>query len=171
MVLSYLNQALAILSALKIYGFDFQNLIIILGGLSVGVGIGLNTFFGDLISGVLIIIQKTLRVNDYVTINNNINGYIRKIRLLTTEIITDDNKVLNIANSNIIKAPIINHTIDNENPSNLMIIELQDARLGKKAIELIKLYLNQNTNIIHHGLLAPELHFQFADKRIAEISI
>lgn len=163
-VLGYLNQALAILSALSVYGFNFNNLGLILGGLSVGVGIGLNQFFGDLFSGVLIIIQKTIRVSDYVTIQNSnygfiINGYVRKIRLLTIEIITDENKVLNIANSSMIKAPIINHTIDNENPSNLIILELQDEHLGKKAIDLIKLKLEKNAHIIHRGLLAPELNF------------
>lgn len=159
LVLNYLNKIIAIVLGLKIYGIDLHNIVIILGGLSVGIGIGLNVFFGDLIAGIIILAQKTLRVHDYVTININpiANGHVRQIRLLNTEIITNDNKILNIANSIILKSTFINHTIDNESTSKLMIFKLETPHDGKKAIELAERLLKKHQGIMNDSVAGPHL--------------
>lgn len=161
LVLNYLNKIIAIVLALRVYGFDLSNILIMLGALSVGIGIGLNVFFGDLIAGLLLIGQKILRVNDYVTINISpaVNGHVRQIRLLNTEIITNDQKILIIANSIIVKSSFINHTIDNENTSKLMIFKLEYHHNGKKAMELAEGLLKKHPDIMHDSVTDTHIDF------------
>ena len=163
MTLKYLSQILSLIIALGFYGVDFGNISIILGGLSVGVGIGMNVFLGDMISGLIILFGKYLRINDYISIAEKqslIKGHIQKINLLFTQILTDDYNVIYVSNSKIINNPFVNHTEYSTNPSCNLMISLKNAEDAGVAKELCNKTLMQNTNIIQSKNLAPNIHFE-----------
>jgi hypothetical protein len=163
MTLKYLSQILSFIIALSFYGFNFGNISIILGGLSVGVGIGMNVFLGDMISGLLILFGKYLRINDYVTISEKqglVKGHIQKINLLFTQILTDDYNVIYISNSKIINNPLVNHTVYSTNPSCNLMLSLKNSEDATKAKELCLKILMENNNIAHGKNLTPQIHFE-----------
>ena len=65
--------------------------------LLVGVGLALQTFFQDIISGVFILIDKSVHVGDIIELEGKV-GRVSEIRLRTTRAVTIDNKVLIIPN-------------------------------------------------------------------------
>ncbi|WP_417289744.1 mechanosensitive ion channel family protein [Corallibacter sp.] len=65
--------------------------------LLIGIGLALQTLFQDIISGVFILIDQSLRVGDIIEIEDKI-GRVEEIKLRTTRAVTIDNKVLVIPN-------------------------------------------------------------------------
>lgn len=77
--------------------------------LLVGVGLALQTFFQDIISGVFILIDKSVHVGDIIELDNKV-GRVTEIRLRTTRAVTIDNKVLIIPNHKYLTSTLYNWT-------------------------------------------------------------
>jgi len=65
--------------------------------LLIGIGLALQTFFQDIISGVFILIDQSLQVGDIIELDGKV-GRVEEIKLRTTRAVTIDNKVLIIPN-------------------------------------------------------------------------
>jgi len=65
--------------------------------LLVGVGLALETFFQDIISGVFILMDQSVHVGDIIELDGKV-GRVEEIKLRTTRAVTIDNKVLIIPN-------------------------------------------------------------------------
>ncbi len=65
--------------------------------LLIGIGLALQTFFQDIISGVFILIDQSVHVGDIIEIEGKV-GRVEEIKLRTTRAVTIDNKVLVIPN-------------------------------------------------------------------------
>ncbi|MEO1516067.1 MAG: mechanosensitive ion channel domain-containing protein [Bacteroidota bacterium] len=75
--------------------------------LLVGVGLGLQQTFNDLLSGVLLLFERTVEVGDMVQIEGLI-GTVRKIGLRTSLVETNDNVAVIVPNSKLITEKVIN---------------------------------------------------------------
>lgn len=65
--------------------------------LLIGVGLALQTLFQDIISGIFILVDRSVQVGDIVELEGKI-GRVEEIKLRTTRAVTIDNKVLIIPN-------------------------------------------------------------------------
>ncbi len=65
--------------------------------LLIGVGLALQTLFQDIISGIFILIDQSVHVDDIIEIEGKV-GRVEEIKLRTTRAVTIDNKVLVIPN-------------------------------------------------------------------------
>jgi len=77
--------------------------------LLIGIGLALQTFFQDIISGVFIIIDQSVHVGDIIEIEGKI-GRVEDIKLRTTRAVTIDNKVLIIPNHLYLRNSLYNWT-------------------------------------------------------------
>lgn len=87
---------------LFLLGIDATSLIASAGILSLVVGMGAQSLVGDLLAGVFIIMDGSLHVGDYVTIDN-VRGKVLEIGLRTTKF-EDDNQNIRVICNNQIKA-------------------------------------------------------------------
>ena len=65
--------------------------------LLIGVGLALQTFFQDIISGIMILTDQSVNVGDVIQVEDKI-GKVTRINLRTTKAVTIENKVLIIPN-------------------------------------------------------------------------
>ncbi|ARV10804.1 mechanosensitive ion channel protein MscS [Winogradskyella sp. PC-19] len=77
--------------------------------LLVGVGLALQTFFQDVISGIFILIDQSINVGDIVEIDGKV-GRVEEIKIRTTRAVTIDNKVLVIPNHKYLSSILYNWT-------------------------------------------------------------
>lgn len=77
--------------------------------LLVGVGLALQTFFQDIISGIFILLDQSVHVGDIVEIDGKV-GRVVEIKLRTTRAVTIDNKVLVIPNHKYLTSILYNWT-------------------------------------------------------------
>jgi small-conductance mechanosensitive channel len=77
--------------------------------LLVGIGLALQTFFQDIISGIFILLDQSVHVGDIIEIDGKV-GRVVEIKLRTTRAVTIDNKVLVIPNHKYLTSILYNWT-------------------------------------------------------------
>lgn len=107
--LQYFIYIIVIIIGLESSGVQVSVLLAGSAALLVGLGLGLQTLFQDIISGIFILLDKTLSVNDIVEIEGKI-GKIEEIKLRTTRAVTIDDKVLVIPNHKFLTESLFNWT-------------------------------------------------------------
>lgn len=100
------------LYALNALGFNLSSLTMIAGGLSVGIGIGLQNIVQNFTSGISVIFGQTIREGDVVEVGN-ITGVVKKINIRSTMVETADSATIFIPNSNFLNSTFTNWTHNN----------------------------------------------------------
>lgn len=108
-VFGYIGIVIAAMVALGIMGVNFQNLAIIFGALSVGIGFGLQHVVNNFISGLLILIERPIKIGDWIVIKGQ-EGIVRKINIRSTELQTFNRASVIIPNADIISNDLVNWT-------------------------------------------------------------
>lgn len=78
-------------------GVNVNAILAASAALMIGIGLALQTFFQDIISGVFILVDQTVHVGDIIELEDKV-GRVEEIKLRTTRAVTIDNKVLIIPN-------------------------------------------------------------------------
>lgn len=114
-IFSYAIYVLAVLLALTSLKIDINLIIASTAGLFVGVGLALQHIFDDFMSGIIILFDGTLEVNDWVVVDTvGLEGKVVEIRLRTTVIETLDNISVVVPNSKITSNNVINRTFNDQ---------------------------------------------------------
>ncbi|MEZ5470906.1 MAG: mechanosensitive ion channel [Marinicella sp.] len=110
-LIHYIIIFVAALAGFTTLGIDFSNLTLIAGALSVGIGFGLQNIVSNFVSGLTIMFERTLKVGDYIEIENGFTGTVKEINARSTRINTNDNIDVVIPNSDLVTNQIINWTL------------------------------------------------------------
>jgi small-conductance mechanosensitive channel len=102
------------LIALKVVGLDLSSLAIIAGALSVGIGFGLQNVVSNFVSGIILMFERSIKVGDYIQIDENTRGEVVDISMRSTVIRTNDNINLIIPNQSFIQNNVINWTLGDD---------------------------------------------------------
>ena len=108
-LVKYFFLVFATLTGLQIIGFDLSVLIAGSAALLVGIGLGLQNLFSDFISGIIILFDSTVKVNDIIEVNGTVS-IVQEINLRTTTVLTRDEKYIILPNSHLTKNQLINWT-------------------------------------------------------------
>ena len=107
--IKYFVYVIVLVIALESSGIKVSVLLAGSAALLVGIGLGLQTLFQDIMSGIFILIDKSLNVNDIIQIEDKV-GKVIEIRLRTTRAVTIDDKVLIIPNHKFLTNSLFNWT-------------------------------------------------------------
>ncbi|MCB1943022.1 MAG: mechanosensitive ion channel [Candidatus Accumulibacter sp.] len=111
-IVRYLVWILGSIVGLAYLGFDLASLAIVGGAMSVGIGFGLQNIFSNLVSGILILVEKTLKLGDFVDLQSGVVGKVTEIGLRYTRVTTNDNVDVIVPNSEFINGRVTNWTLD-----------------------------------------------------------
>lgn len=107
--LNYAGVIIAILVGVGSLGIDFTNLAIVIGALSVGIGLGLQNIANNVISGVILLMERPIKAGDWVVVDGH-EGFVRRINIRATEIETFQRASVIIPNSMFLQSAVINRT-------------------------------------------------------------
>jgi small-conductance mechanosensitive channel len=110
----YAIVTLSFLIALKVVGLDLSSLAIIAGALSVGIGFGLQNVVSNFVSGIILMFERSIKVGDYIQIDQDTRGEVVDISMRSTVIRTNDNINLIIPNQSFIQNNVINWTLGDD---------------------------------------------------------
>lgn len=108
----YFIYAVVLFFTLDSIGFNITAVFAASAALLVGVGLALQTFFQDILSGIFIFMDKTVHVGDIIELDGKV-GRVEEIKLRTTRAVTIDNRVLIIPNHMYLTNTLYNWTQNN----------------------------------------------------------
>ena len=100
---------ISILVGITMLGFDLSVLFVGSAALLVGIGFGLQHLFNDFISGIIILFDGTIKVNDVIEVDG-IVCRVTEIKLRTTAVMTREDKFIILPNSVITTGKVVNWT-------------------------------------------------------------
>ena len=107
----YVILAIGLLVGLSSIGIDFAKLALFASALGVGLGFGLQAVFANFVAGLILLLERSLKVGDFVDLQSGITGEVREINIRSTLVTTNDNIDILVPNSEFVNGRVTNWTL------------------------------------------------------------
>jgi small-conductance mechanosensitive channel len=97
----------AALVAMQVLGIDLTALTVLSGAVGVGIGFGLQKVVSNFISGIIILMDQSIKPGDTITLGETF-GWIRELRARFVSVVTRDGREYLIPNEDFITTQVIN---------------------------------------------------------------
>ena len=111
-LLGYAGGILVFAFALSALGLSVERIAWVASALSVGIGFGLQAIVQNFISGLILLVERPVKVGDWVALGD-LEGDIRRINVRATEIQMGDRSTVIVPNSELITKTVRNITLAN----------------------------------------------------------
>lgn len=105
----YIGFLVAVMVGISTLGLDLSNLALIAGALSVGIGFGLQNVVNNFVSGLILLVERPVKVGDWVVVGG-VEGNVKRINVRSTEVETFAKASVIIPNSEMISTAVVNWT-------------------------------------------------------------
>ncbi|MBF0161376.1 MAG: mechanosensitive ion channel [Magnetococcales bacterium] len=107
----YLIFIIGLLSALNALHLDIAKIGWLVAAISVGIGFGLQEIVANFVSGIILLLERPVRVGDMITIGNSITGRITRINIRATTVLNTNYQEQLIPNRDLITKEVTNWTL------------------------------------------------------------
>ena len=155
--IKYIVYTLAVLWALQTVGIKLSLLWGGAAALLVGIGLGLQQIFHDLISGMILLSEGTVEVGDVVSVNG-IVGVVKNIGFRTSKVQTRDDISILIPNSKLVSDNVINWSHENTPTRFHVSVGVSYGSDVELVAELLLASVKDNIHILENP--APSIQFK-----------
>jgi len=106
----YILFTVGVIVGLSILRVDLANLGWLVAAMGVGLGFGLQEIFANFVSGLILLLERPIRVGDLVTIGN-VMGNVTHISFRATTVMAFDNEEIVVPNKELITGQVTNWTL------------------------------------------------------------
>ncbi|MGB3210808.1 MAG: mechanosensitive ion channel domain-containing protein [Desulforhopalus sp.] len=104
---------------LSVVGINTRSLALVAGALSVGIGFGMQTIVNNLVSGIILLFDKSIRPGDFICLGENsstggFRGNVVQMNIRATVLRTNDNINIIVPNADLMASQVVNWTYSDE---------------------------------------------------------
>ena len=104
---------IVVLFGIQALGFDLSGLAILSGAIGVGIGFGLQKVVSNLVSGVIILLDRSIKPGDVISLGETF-GWIDSLGARYVSVVTRDGREYLIPNEDLITGQVVNWTHSND---------------------------------------------------------
>ena len=167
LILKYVVWVVSIVVILDIIGFKITILLAGSAALLVGLGLGIQQIFNDLASGIFLLFEGTVQVNDILEVDGMICR-VKEIKLRTSVVVTKDEVVKIVPNHKFISETVTNWSRQEQQHARFRTVIGVSYKSDPKEIQKLLLeILQSHPDIIKKENCMPMVRFaDFADSSI-----
>lgn len=123
------------------FGLDATSVVALLGSAGVAIGLAVQGSLSNFAGGVLILLLKPFRVDDYIKMDNDGHeGTVKEIQLFYTKLATPDNHVVIIPNGSLANSSILNMSTLGERRMDITVGISYDADIRTAREVILKVF-------------------------------
>ncbi|MCE7997521.1 MAG: mechanosensitive ion channel [Rhodobiaceae bacterium] len=158
--------ALAVVIALTSVGIDLSAVAIFSGAVGIGVGFGLQKVISNLFSGILLLLDRSLKPGDVIEVGDAY-GWIDKMGARYITVATRDGKEYLIPNEDIITQQVINWSHSNKAVRIKIGLGISYGSDVRKAMDLMVQAAKDHTRVLNDAGHDPQVRLtEFADSSV-----
>ncbi len=143
----YVGVGVTVLWALAAAGLGFKQIALVASALSVGIGFGLQQIVQNFVSGLILLVERPVKVGDWVNVGG-VEGDVQRIRVRATEIRTFDRTTLIVPNSDLITKSVQNKTLGDPHGRVKLQLTVGAAADAARATEVIAGVLAADADVL-----------------------
>jgi small-conductance mechanosensitive channel len=128
-------------------GIPLDKVTIVIGALGVGIGLGLQNIVNNLVSGVILAIERPIQVGDVIDVGAS-SGRVKEISIRSTRIVTADGAEVIIPNGDMLSQKLVNWTLNNNHLRVEIDLKLADGTDLEKAKKIILSCLTSSEDVM-----------------------
>jgi small-conductance mechanosensitive channel len=133
---------------LQVMGINLTALAVFGGALGVGLGFGLQAIASNFISGIIILLDRSLSIGDYVEMEDGKAGVVREMNMRSTLLETFDGKDIMVPNEKFIASTFINWTHKNKKQRYRVDFSVAYHSDIRKLVEIIKAVVSAHDQVM-----------------------
>ncbi len=134
---------------LQIMGINLTALAVFGGALGVGLGFGLQAIASNFVSGMIILLDRSLKVGDYIELDDGKAGTIRMMNMRSTVLETYDGKDIVVPNEQFVTTRFINWTHHNEKQRYALEFQVAYKTEIPKMLDIVKDVVRSHPKVIN----------------------
>ncbi|MDO6712916.1 mechanosensitive ion channel [Aliiglaciecola sp. 2_MG-2023] len=133
---------------LNVMGINLTALAVFGGAVGVGLGLGLQSIASNFISGIIILLDRSLTVGDFVEMDDGSKGFVREFRMRYTVLETYDGKDILVPNEKFISNLMVNWTHKDPKQRYRVDFSVPYATDIRSMVEFIKVAVAEHPSVI-----------------------
>jgi len=133
---------------LQVLGINFTALAVFGGAVGVGLGFGLQAIASNFISGIIILLDRSVTVGDYVELEDGRTGIVTQLNMRSTTLETFDGKDVVVPNEKFISETFTNWTHKNFKQRYRVDFSVAYKTNVREMVELIKVAVAEHPQVI-----------------------
>jgi len=134
-------------SVSDIIGFQWGQIQWLVAALGVGIGFGLQEIVANFISGLIILVERPIRVGDVVTVGN-VSGTVNRIQIRATTITNWDRQELLVPNREFIANQVLNWSLSDDVLRLVIKVGIAYGSDIQKALDIVTDVANSDSRIL-----------------------
>lgn len=130
-------------------GIKLESIALVAGALSVGIGFGLQNIVNNFVSGLILILERPIKVGDWVSVSGN-EGFVQKINFRATELETFTRATVIIPNSEMLSNSLTNMTYHNKVSRLEILVQVAYGSNPEQVMAILKDAANLQAQVLRY---------------------
>jgi small-conductance mechanosensitive channel len=145
---------IGLLLAVTASGIGIDKLTVVVGALSVGIGLGMQNIVNNFVSGIILIFEKPFRIGDYIELADK-KGKVQDIGIRSSKMLTPQGSEVIIPNGDLLSGRLVNWTLSNDYLKTELVFKVNIATDLQAIFKIIEEEVSKSDSVVRN--LPPEI--------------